>query len=68
MKYKNHLLFNGDEEINNHLGIASKLSKYSALFANKDAAIGQICKCGDSYMQTKRVNQSMESRSKDSRD
>lgn len=61
-KYKNHLLCNGDE-VNNYLGTASKLNKYSALFTNKDAVIGQGCKCGDSDMQTKRVNQSMENRS-----
>lgn len=48
MKYKNHLLCSGDEEINNHLGTTSKWNKYSVLFTNKDGAIGQRCKCGDS--------------------
>lgn len=52
-KYKTQLLCNGDEEINNHLGTTSKLNKYSALFINKDAAIGQRCKCRDSYRKTK---------------
>lgn len=66
-KYKNHLLCNGEEEINNYLGTASKMNKYSALFTYKDAAVGQGCKYEDSYMQTKRVNQGMENRSKDTR-
>lgn len=40
---KTHLLCNGDEEINNHLGTTSKLNRYSVLLTNKDAAIGQRC-------------------------